>query len=95
MQRPVAPVDWKKVESDVNEILEPRAKPRHRGQADTGLELWEIALGLEQWGDGAEGDKARARAYIRDVAGKAQEVQLPLCTRWMRFRGTPCFRPEK
>lgn len=90
---PVDPVDWKKVVAEHEEILAPRSVKgphEHRGEVETGLELWELSLQLELWGKGAEGDKARARAYIAELARKAQQVRLPACTAWLRFRKQPC-----
>jgi hypothetical protein len=51
-------------------------------------------LELELAHDGSEGDKARGRAYLHDVAKKAIQLQLPACTLWLRFKRTPCDKGD-
>lgn len=97
MPAPVASVDWEKVTRDVDAILAERAVKgpiKHRGQAELGEDLWELSLQQELAHDGSEGDKRRGRAYIHEVAAKAQQVQLPACTVWMRIRRVPCDKGD-
>jgi hypothetical protein len=94
---PVDPVNWTKITQDVDDILAPRpvAGPiQNRGQAETGQALWDLSLELELAHDGSEGDKARGRAYLHDVAKKAIQLQLPACTLWLRFKRTPCDKGD-
>lgn len=70
-------VDWDRVSADLDRILSPRPVQGpivNRGQARTGGDLWGLSLRLEQAHDGSEGDKARAREYVRRVVEDAKRL---------------------
>lgn len=78
-------VDWDKIVSDVEDILKPRPVKgpiQNRGEAETGLDLWNLSLQQELAHQGSEGDKERALVYVRTVAEKAKEQsRLAKCKR--------------
>lgn len=97
MPAPVDPVDWTKIEHDIDDILAPREVKgpiQNRGEAETGQALWDLSLQQELAHDGSEGDKQRGRTYIHDVAKKAKQIQLPRCTWRTAIKRTPCDKGD-
>lgn len=87
------PVDWDKVEREIGELLAPRQVPgpvKHRGDAATNEQLWDLSLLQELTLGLSEGDKARGLHYVRELAAKARQVELPACTWTLRLRRIPC-----